>query len=200
MVAKTIVVLLMVATTLPALPQPPQQARYTLSIKQVAAVVVRSFLETGITLTDQQISLPARVVATERIPTLDISSVEVLSEYVFEGHSKARSKIRLTCRIASVCLPFYAIVIWPEGLSNPSGAPSFLSAHPARVPKPMPEITMQAGTHATLVLDDERAHIQLTVVSLESGSTGHKIRVASPDHKQIYIAEIIGANLLKGSF
>jgi hypothetical protein len=181
MVAKTIVVLLMVAMTLPALPQPPQQTRYTLTTKQVAAVVVRSFLETGIALTDQQISLPARVVATEQIPTLDVSSVEVLSDYVFEGHSKARSKIRLTCRIASVCLPFYAIVIWPEGLS-------------------IPEITMQAGTHATLVLDDERAHIQLTVVSLESGSAGHKIRVASPDHKQIYIAEIISANLLKGSF
>jgi hypothetical protein len=200
MVAKTIVVLLMVAMTLPALPQPPQQTRYTLTTKQVAAVVVRSFLETGIALTDQQISLPARVVATEQIPTLDVSSVEVLSDYVFEGHSKARSKIRLTCRIASVCLPFYAIVIWPEGLSIPSGVPSVLSSHPARVSKPMPEITMQAGTHATLVMDDERAHIQLTVVSLESGSAGHKIRVASPDHKQIYIAEIISANLLKGSF
>jgi flagella basal body P-ring formation protein FlgA len=60
--------------------------------------------------------------------------------------------------------------------------------------------TIRAGAHATMVMDDERAHIQVAVVSLENGIAGHRIRVASPDHKQIYVAEVVNANLLRRSF
>jgi hypothetical protein len=49
-------------------------------------------------------------------------------------------------------------------------------------------------------MDDDRAHIQVAVISLESGIAGHTIRVATPDHKQIYRGEIVSANLLKRSF
>ena len=62
------------------------------------------------------------------------------------------------------------------------------------------EITMKAGTHATLMLDDQRSHIQVAVVSLENGIVGHRIHVASPDHKQTYVGEVVNARLLKGSF
>jgi len=50
------------------------------------------------------------------------------------------------------------------------------------------------------VMDDGRSHIQVAVISLENGIAGHRIRVASPDHKQIYVAEVVGANLLKRSY
>jgi flagella basal body P-ring formation protein FlgA len=59
---------------------------------------------------------------------------------------------------------------------------------------------MPAGTHATLVIDDQRSHIQLSVISLENGIAGHRIRVASPDHKQFYVGEVVSARLLKGNF
>ena len=62
------------------------------------------------------------------------------------------------------------------------------------------DITMRAGTHATLVMDDNRSHIQVAVISLENGIAGHRIHVASPDHKQIYVGEVVNANLLRGSF
>jgi flagella basal body P-ring formation protein FlgA len=61
-------------------------------------------------------------------------------------------------------------------------------------------ITMRVGTRAMLVMDDDRSHIQIAVVSLENGITGHKIRVASPDHKQVYIAEVVSGHLLRRSF
>jgi flagella basal body P-ring formation protein FlgA len=59
---------------------------------------------------------------------------------------------------------------------------------------------MRAGAHATLVMDDARSHIQVAVISLENGIAGHRIRVASLDHKQVYVAEVVSANLLKRSF
>jgi flagella basal body P-ring formation protein FlgA len=59
---------------------------------------------------------------------------------------------------------------------------------------------MRAGAHATLMMDDNRSHIQVTVISLENGVVGHRIRVASPDHKQVYVAEVVSSSLLKGSF
>ena len=49
-------------------------------------------------------------------------------------------------------------------------------------------------------MDDARAHVELSVVSLENGAAGHKIRVATPDHKQVYLAEVVSANRLKRSF
>jgi hypothetical protein len=49
-------------------------------------------------------------------------------------------------------------------------------------------------------MDDQRAHIQVAVISLENGMVGHRIRVATPDHKQTYIGEVVNARLLRGSF
>jgi flagella basal body P-ring formation protein FlgA len=60
--------------------------------------------------------------------------------------------------------------------------------------------TIRSGAHATLVMDEERAHIEVAVISLENGMAGQKIRVASPNHKQVYVAEVVSANLLKRSF
>lgn len=65
---------------------------------------------------------------------------------------------------------------------------------------PNNQFTMRAGSRATLVMDDQRSHIQVAVISLQNGMAGHRIRVSSPDHKQVYFGEVVSANLLKGSF
>jgi flagella basal body P-ring formation protein FlgA len=62
------------------------------------------------------------------------------------------------------------------------------------------DITMRAGTHATLVMDDDRSHIQVAVITLENGIVGHRIHVASPDHRQTYVGEVVNERLLRGSF
>jgi len=49
-------------------------------------------------------------------------------------------------------------------------------------------------------LDDHRSRIRVSVVSLEKGAAGSRIRVASPDHKQVYVAEVVSSSQLKASF
>jgi hypothetical protein len=107
----------------------------------------------------------------------------------------------MACHLKSACLPFYAIVKWPEGSTGRATNPfSTFAASGSTASKPQGAVTIRAGAHATLVMDDGRSHIRVAVVSLECGAAGQKIRVASPDHKQIYEAEVVSANLLKGSF
>ena len=155
----------------------------------------------GIPTTEEQVSLLTRVVATESSPALDVLSVEPLGKQPMAEHSPARSRVRLGCHLPGKCLPFYAIV---SGLEPPAGSRPLPPAPPpastTRCSKANMDITMRAGTHATLVMDDDRSHIQVAVISLENGIAGHRIHVASPDHKQIYVGEVVNANLLRGSF
>ena len=153
----------------------------------------------GIPATDAQVSLPTRVVATESSPALDVLSVEPLNRQPMTEHSPARSRVKLGCHLPGKCLPFYAIVssLEPPVAASASHASATINYS---APKPNMDIIMRAGTHATLVMDDNRSHIQVAVISLENGIAGHKIHVASPDHKQVYVGEVINANLLRGSF
>ncbi len=141
-----------------------------------------------------QVSLLANVVASEPNPLLDIVSVEPLSDRWAGQHAEPRSLVKLACHLPGTCLPFYAVASLPAvaaGSTPPAGVATL---------KPNAAIAMRAGTRAMLVMDDARSHIQVAVVCLESGAVGHRIRVASPDHKQIYIAEVISANVLKRSY
>jgi hypothetical protein len=177
------------------------RGRFALTTLQVA----RALSERGVQTEGKQVSLLARVVATEPDPTLDVLSVETLGSPQSSVKSRIRSRVKLACRIAEKCLPFYVIVTWPEGTAwaatiASSSSPVLRNAPAAGNGPLTSEITMPAGTHATLVIDDQRSHIRLSVVSLENGVAGHRIRVASPDHKQFYVGEVVSASLLKGSF
>jgi hypothetical protein len=198
MFIKPAVTMLMIAMASRALSQPQRQIRYELAAEQIVVAVQRQLIKGGVKVTEAEISLPARIVATERAPILEVNSVEEFSRYEVNGHSVARSKIKLTCRAVSVCLPFYAIVS-RKGRPTESSARTFVPSN-LEVLEPKSKVTMAVGTSATLVMGDENMHIELKVVSLESGSTGRLIRVASPDHKTIYVAEIVSANLVMGRF
>ena len=58
---------------------------------------------------------------------------------------------------------------------------------------------MRAGTQAVLLLEGDRVHIRITVVCIDNGTSGEKIRVRSIDNRQLYVAEVVDATLLKGS-
>ncbi len=185
--------------------QSQSQPRFPLT----AALVARALSERGVQTEAAQVSLLASVVATDPDPTLDVMSLETLGSPQPEGHKQLRSRVKLACRAAGKCLPFYAIVTWPEGTAwgvTIASATSPILKSPAsslRAGKdvgPNSEITMPAGTHAMLVMDDHRSHIQIAVVSLENGVAGHRIRVSSLDHKQFYVGEVVSASLLKGTF
>jgi hypothetical protein len=198
MVMKPAVAILMIAMTSPILSQQQRQIRYELAEEQIVAAVRLELIKGGVEVMDDEISLPARIVATEPAPMFEINSVEKVSGYGFEGRTVTRSKIKLSCRVTAACLPFYAIVSW-KGTARELSAKKFMPSN-LEVLEPKSKVTMAAGTPATLVMGDENMHIQLKVVSLESGARGELIRVASPDHKTIYVAEIVSANLVRGKF
>jgi hypothetical protein len=194
MIVKWMPVVLIVATSVCGWGQSQMKQRYALTAKQVA----QNLSSKGVQPTSVQVLLLARVVATEPDPALDVLSVGPLGEQSGEHFRATRFLVKMACHLPGRCLPFYAVVSPTEASAghamNSSGPLEGLAV------KQNSEFTIRTGMHATLVMDEEHAHIEVAVVSLENGVTGQKIRVASPDHKQIYVAEVVSTNLLKRSF
>ncbi len=166
--------------------QAQSQQRFALTAGQVA----QALSDRGVPARADQVSLLAKIVSTHPNPVLDVLSVEPFAEGQPAPHPAARSQVKLACHLPGECLPFYAIVSRPE--SKNTADPSAINA--------TGEIIMRVGTHATLVIDDDRLHIQVAVISMENGVAGHRIRVTSPDRKQVYYGEVVSASLLKASF
>ena len=174
-------------------PAPSQsQTRFPLTPAQVARAVSASGMPTAA----ERVSLLTRVVATEPEPVLDVVSVETLGQGP-RDQSGVRWRVKLACHVPAKCLPFYAIVSSP--LST-AGAANPMAALARTVWSPHREIAMRAGTRATLIIDDQRSRIQIAVISLQNGIVGQRIHVASLDHKETYVAEVVNARLLRGSF
>lgn len=197
MTSKWIAAGLMAAMSLAGWRQLNAQRSFALTTRQVA----QALSSNGIRITEQQVSLLARVVATDPNPVLDILSVEPLDVRLGEKYPEARSMVKMACHQPGACLPFYAVVRFPQGtVARGAGVSGTVLASGSELLKPKELITIRTGARATMEMDDGRSHIQVAVISLENGIAGHKIRVASSDHKHIYVAEVVGANLLKRSF
>jgi hypothetical protein len=149
--------------------------------------------QSNIPVTSGQVRRITSVRATQANPDLEVTSII--------PWQKASARVRMRCRQPEVCLPFYVIIAWatPAEMVN-----VVQSVHPATK-----EITgrdrtsheswlVHSGDRATLVMMSQHMRIELPVVCLSNGSAGHSIRVASTDHKQTYVAEVVGEKLLKG--
>jgi hypothetical protein len=190
-------VLFIVATNLHGWGQSQPKQRFALTVQQIA----QTLSEKGIQTSDQQVTMLAKVVASERNPALDVLSVELLDDRSAGQVAEARFRVKMACHLSGRCLPFYAVVKWPVGADEHAGNPSSgIRLLGNLILNKNAPFTIRSGAHATLVMDDERAHIEVAVVSLENGMAGQKIRVASPDHKQIYVAKVVSAALLRRSF
>jgi hypothetical protein len=192
MTARWIPFLLMAAMGVPARGHSQSQDRFALTASQVALAISSSGMQT----TPEHVSLLSRVVATEPTPVLEVLSVEKLGKGLLTESSGVRLRVKLACRVPGKCLPFYVIVSSVPSTDWPTNIP----ANDSSIGNANSEVTMKAGTHATLLIDDDRSHIQVAVISLENGIVGHRIHVASPDHKQTYVGEVVNARLLRGSY
>lgn len=199
MTSRLIPALLIVAMALPGWMQAQSQLQRRFPL--TAHLVAQALSGNGIQTMDEQVLLLANVVATEPSPVLDILSVEPLGDRSPDKQSELHSLVKLGCRLPGICLPFYSIISRPAALVNSTPAALGLCAVTAKPAlKPDSGIVIRAGAHATLVMDDARSHVQIAVISLENGIAGHRIHVASPDHKQFYVAEVVSANLVRRSF
>ena len=199
MTTRLIPVLLMMAMGLPGCVQAQSQLqrRFPLTAHQVAQALSGN----GIQTMDEQVLLLANVVATEPAPVLYVLSVEPVGDRSPGTRRDLHSLVKLGCRLPGTCLPFYSIVSkLGASVDSTPVAVAFSPVTGSAALRPNTGIVIRAGAHATLVMDDERSHIQITVISLENGIAGHRIHVASPDHKQVYVADVVSANLVRRSF
>ena len=139
-------------------------------------------------LDEVQIRLGAPVTAAVKEPALEISSLS-------QGHGH-EVLLRMSCRVHSECLPFYASAMWPAEAPKPA---LLIAAGKHSVAVMPPDLAKaRAGSHATLLLEDGPIHVRLPVVLAQSGHVGDTVRVITPDHKQTYQAELLSSELLKG--
>jgi hypothetical protein len=200
MIARFSAAILFAGTVVSVCSQVVVPTHLRISPAYVAEAVVRGLSESGIQITSRQVLLPAKLVATESSPILDIISVEPLKDQYPDYSAGVTAKVRVACHIPVICIPFYAIVTLPADTfdkarfrSNKNGD----TETPATKAKPS---AIRFGNRAILLLNDGRAQIEISVVSLENGDVGQLIRVASPDHRHVYVAEVISASVLKGRF
>jgi hypothetical protein len=199
MKTKWIPALMMAAMSLPGWVHSPCQAQGRFPL--TAHLVAQALSQSGIQTADEQVSMLASVVASEPVPVLDILSIEPLGERSPGKHGESHSLVKMGCRMTGVCLPFYSIVSKLDTPDRAAPNPRRVSSDAGAVARGSNSgIVIRIGAHATLVMDDARSHVEVTVVSLENGAAGHKIRVTTPDHKLVYLAEVVSANLLRRSF
>lgn len=160
-----------------------------------AATISSAFSGNGVSISEQQVTLPTEIVAAVVDPVLAVSSMER-----GRGHV---TRVRMSCRNAGECLPFYVSVRSEDmpvtEINRQPSQKALMQRLEAQIASKIGSpVVMHAGSHAVLLIDDDHLHMRLPVVCLENGALGAVIRVASGDHKQMYRAEVLDGNSLKG--
>jgi hypothetical protein len=163
-----------------------ETGHYAISTEQIAATVSRA----GVQILPEQVTLLTDVVATKVSPVLKVRSIE--------RWSNERMMARLECENREECLPFFVGLRMGQRVASSGslveGAP-FFSSGPAGTSK---AFVVRSGSPATLMLDSDRVHIRLSVICLENGAPGQRIRVTGKDHRLVFTAQVIDGSLLKG--
>jgi hypothetical protein len=143
------------------------------------------------------VSMPSSITAAIDRPSLQIESVRLLTPH--------NAQLKVSCRERGACLAFYVSATWSAQSASVSLPPGLghtdVQTGEAKLEPTATRIapTLRAGSQATLLFEGDRLHINMRVVCLQGGVPGDKVRVSTPDHKQVYTAEIISPTQLKGS-
>ena len=159
-----------------------------------------------------QIRLAIPITSTVVHPALEVQDITPLNQHDV--------RLRIACHDRSECLPFFAIASYTDtidlaafGIKSghhtvPATRPAAATKLDAETSAPPPSFKplnqaqsplLRSGSSATLDFDGDRVHVRVAVICLQSGTTGDTIRVTTRDHKQIYLAEIVAPNALKGT-
>jgi len=165
-------------------------SRLQIEPRQVAAILATH----SIHVSPNRILVP--VVPTHSTkPDLEIAAFEILDP--------TRARVKLRCRDARDCLPFFATMSWDSNAELENAGEKWKRIRPesaSRASGPEAPLLVRTGDTAILVLEGEHVRIQLPVICLSSGTAGKMVRVTTTDRKQIYRAEVVGAGLLRRGF
>ncbi len=157
-------------------------ARDVISARRVADVMVSA----GIPVNPGQIDLLG-VVSTGESASLQVVSVT--------DRTAGSVKVKLRCRNNQECLPFYVLV---HGIEIPKASAAKTDVASELKTTAPPDI-IHGGDRATLILESGDARLSLPVICLQSGTLGQTIRVASPDRREYFDAEVVAKGTVKGS-
>jgi hypothetical protein len=152
--------------------------------------VAQAITSTGIPVLPAQIEFLSEFRATTADAALQVVAISPASS--------RGARVQLRCQDRRECLPFYVLVHGMEG-SNGSKARLQLASLNGQTQNTLSTELVHGGDHATLILEAADSRIRMPVICLQSGLRGETIRVRSNDGKRIYRAEVVRANLLKGS-
>ncbi|MGD0632431.1 MAG: hypothetical protein ABR987_24165 [Terracidiphilus sp.] len=167
----------------------PAPGHSAITPAQIAAAIGAA----GMRISADQVALLSDVVATTASPRLKVESMEPWGDH--------RMRVRLDCEDSEQCLPFFVAVRLNQDDASPAAAAdaerSSTETMRGRIdPK---SFVVRAGAPATLLLEGAHVHIRVAVVCLENGAPGQTIRVTSKDHRQTYMAKVIGEAVLRAS-
>lgn len=178
-----------------------------------SAQIVSAMQNREMSTRNVQVRLPGPITSSVADPALEIQSVSQINSH--------EMRLRIACLERADCLPFFVVVTSTDELASSSlpvksAPPTVGTEHPSSLVKNSAEAIsaqsvssksatsgeppiLRSGAPATLGFDGDHLHVRVEVICLQSGAAGDKIRVTTPDHKQIYVAEIVAPTLLKGT-
>ena len=161
------------------------RARFPVTLADVAAALAAQHPELSVSGLD----VPA-ITASSPDPTLVVGTLRAAGP--------GTAEVRISCREAAGCLPFYVRVHRPETEPIRFAAPAPAPQPPIHAALTAPP-AVRSGARAVLHLDSGRLHIILPIICLASGRLGGEIRVTSLDHRMIYTARVVSPGLMEGS-
>jgi hypothetical protein len=173
---KGVIAVAVLLSVLPASAQLRAPGSYIVAREHVARAVAAS-LEIGIA--EAQARLVSEVVAREPTPTLEVRSTMLLGGQ--GGNSAMQLAVKMACRRAGTCLPFYAVVEWPDGVKLPPAYASVAGSYSAKVRRPG---LLRAGARARLLLEDGQMRMEVPVIALRNAGAGERVRVTSLDRRR----------------
>jgi len=135
----------------------------------------------GLRVTTGQVESLSPMTSSEPNPKLTATKVEALDANT--------TKVRLQCERTDVCLPFYVLVHWPEGLQR----------DPKSITQPrilLEPLMVHNGKDATLIFEGQNMRMNMPVLCLQNGVRGQRIRVISKDRKKVFLARVTGPGTL----
>lgn len=174
--------LMLLLVPMAAMASPPTQ-RFAISMSQIADALASA----GLTVNVAQVEFLSEVNTVS-----DHAPLQVVST---ANRAVGIAIVKLRCHDNHECLPFYVLVHASKTVSL---------AQPASERIPLVEDTsfprvVRGGDPATLILENADFRIRMSVICLQNGSRGQKIRVASRDHRRFFEGEVVGTGMLKGS-
>lgn len=156
--------------------------RVTVSRQQIADAMQSA----GLTATTGQLQLLSNVTS---LPGAALRVAKVTKQ------SSETSLVEINCQ-ARQCLPFYVLVDGAQLVHDGVRLPARNANSASTLTHPL----IARGKPVTLLIEGVNSRIVLPVVSLEGGLKGEVIKVASPDRKRIYRAEIVSNTTVRSTF